>query len=328
MNRVRTASVPLRVAMAGVVALTLSICTNAVAQGWPAKPLRIVVAWPPGGAVDVAMRPVANRLTQALNQAVVIENRAGAAGNVGAQTVARSGADGYTVLATVDMIVSTPHLQKLDFDAMQDLVPVIQISRQPLVLAAHPSLGVNTVGELVQLAKRKPGIAYASSGNGSNQHMMAEWFAKAAGIQLTHVPYKGGPSAVVDLVAGQVPLGLLGSTPLVPHYKAGKLRLLAQSSRLRSPTLAGVPTFEEQDIKGLHIEQWVGLFVPAGTPGAAIERLNAEVGKALAEPAIRESYAAVAMEAVGGSQAEFAKLVREDYDKYRRVVKELNIRAD
>ena len=205
---------------------------------------------------------------------------------------------------------------------------MIQISRQPLVLAAHPSLGVHTVAELVRLAKDKPGIAYASSGNGSNQHMMAEWFARAAGIQLTHVPYKGGGQAISDLIAGQVPLGLLGSTPLVPHYKSGRLRLLAQSSRSRSPTLSGVPTFEEQGIKGLYIEQWVGLFMPAGTPAAAIERLNTQVGRALAEPAIREGYAAVAMEAVGGSQAEFAKLVREDYDKYRRVVKELNIRAD
>lgn len=328
MNGIRIAALPLRVAMAGAAALVWSLCAPAYAQAWPAKPVRIVVAWPPGGAVDVALRPLANRLTQWFNQSVVIENRAGAAGNVGAQTVARAGADGYTVLATVDMIASTPHLQKLDFDPMKDLVPVIQISRQPLVLAAHPSLGVGTLGELVELAKRKPGIAYASSGTGSNQHMMAEWFAKAAGIQLTHVPYKGGGQAIVDLVAGQVPLGLLGSTPLVPHYKAGKLRLLAQSSRLRSPTLADVPTFEEQGIKGLHIEQWVGLFVPAGTPAAVIERLNAEVGKALAEPAIRESYAAVAMEPVGGSQAEFAKLVREDYDKYRKVVKELGIRAD
>ena len=209
MNAARNAAWPAW-AKTALAALIWLFCAQAWAQGWPAKPLRIVVAWPPGGAVDVAMRPVANRLTQALNQAVVIENRAGAAGNVGAQTVARAGADGYTVLATVDMIASTPHLQKLDFDAMQDLVPVIQISRQPLVLAAHPSLGVGTLDELVQLAKRKPGIAYASSGNGSNQHMMAEWFAKAAGIQLTHVPYKGGGQAIADLVAGQVPLGLLG----------------------------------------------------------------------------------------------------------------------
>jgi len=205
---------------------------------------------------------------------------------------------------------------------------VIQLARQPVLLAVHPSLGVSSVAELVALAKSKPGIPYATSGAGSQQHMTAEWFAKVAGIQLTHVPYKGGGQAIADLIGGQIPLASLGSSPLIPHYKAGKLRLLAQSTRTRAPSLPEIPTYQEAGVPGLAIEQWLGVFAPAGTPPEIVERLAAEIGKALAEATIAERYAKVALEPVGGSSQQFAALVRADFEKYAGLIKELKIRLE
>jgi tripartite-type tricarboxylate transporter receptor subunit TctC len=207
-------------------------------------------------------------------------------------------------------------------------VPVIQLTRQPVVLAVHPSLGVTSVAELVAAAKQKPGLGFATSGAGSQQHMTAEWFAKLAGIQLTHVPYKGGGQAITDLVGGQIQVASLGSSPLIPHYKAGKLRLLAQSTAARAPSLPEVPTFGEAGYKELVIEQWLGVFLPAGTPADIVARLNAEIGKALGDAGIRERYASAALEPVGGSAESLARLLRSDYDKYARLIKDLGIKLD
>ncbi len=304
-------------------------CTGAAhAQGWPVKPVRMVVAFAPGGSTDIAVRLLAERIAPALGQPVLVENRAGASGNVAAEYVVKQPADGHLVLATADALASTPHLYKLAFDPAKEFVPVIQLTRQPVVLAAHPSLGVSSVAELVALAKAKPGLGYATSGSGSLQHMAGEWFAKLAGIQLTHVPYKGGGQAVTDLVGGQVPLGSLGNTPLLPHYRAGKLKILAQTTGTRSASLPDVPTYEEAGQRGLVLEQWLGLFLAAGSPSAAVARLNAEVGKALAEPAVLERFTQVGLEAVGGTPQEFARLYREDYEKYARLTRELNIKLD
>ncbi|HTQ77104.1 MAG TPA: tripartite tricarboxylate transporter substrate binding protein [Burkholderiales bacterium] len=300
----------------------------ALAQGWPARPLHWIVPYPPGGSTDIAARPLADRVAQALGQPAVVENRAGAGGNIGIEAASRAAPDGYTVLIAPDAIASNPHLYKMSWDPFRDFVPVIQVSRQPVVLAAHPSLGVSSLAELVALARRKPGLAFATSGAGSQQHMAAEWFAKLAGIKLTHVPYKGGGQAITDLVGGQVPLGSLGSSPLIPYYKAGKLKLLAQSTAKRAPSLPEVPTYGEAGYKELVIEQWLGAFVPAGTPAEIVARLNAEIGRALAEPQIRERYAQAALEPVGGSAEDMAKLLRADYDKYGRLIKELNIRLE
>ena len=313
--------------LAGAVLMAMAAGCNA--QAWPAKPLRVVVPFPPGGSVDISARPVADRLAQALGQSVVVENRAGAGGNIGAELVARSAADGYTILLSADSLASNPHTYRnLGYQPLKDFTPVIQLARQPVVLAVHPSLGVNSLAELVALAKAKPGLAFATSGAGSQQHMTGEWFAKLAGLQLVHVPYKGGGQAITDLVAGQVPLGSLGSSPVIPHYKAGKLKILAQTTRTRSPGLPEVPTYEEAGIKGLVIEQWVGVLVPAGTPSEVVSRLNAEIGKALAEPGVRERYLQVALEPVGGTPEQFARLMRDDFEKYARLTRELNIRID
>jgi tripartite-type tricarboxylate transporter receptor subunit TctC len=215
----------------------------------------------------------------------------------------------------------------MSIDPLRDLVPVVQLSRQPVALAVHPSLGVKSLSELVALAKERPGMSFATSGVGSQQQIVAEWFAKIAGIKLEHVPYRGGGQAINDLVAGHIKIASLGSSPLIPHYKAGTVRLLAQSTAARSPSLPDVPTYQEAGIKGLVLDQWLGVFVPAGTPPSVIARLNGEINKALAEAAIRESFLQSAQEPIGGSADAFARLVRDDFEKYRRLVQELNIKA-
>jgi tripartite-type tricarboxylate transporter receptor subunit TctC len=303
--------------------------TPAQTQTFPSKPVRIVVAYPAGGSVDNISRAVTPRLATIWGQPVVIENKAGGATGIAAELVAKSAPDGYTILVVPESIVSNPHVYKVNYDALKDFVPVIQISRQPIVLAAHPELGATTVAELITLAKKQPGIRFATgSGAGSQQHMLTMWFAKIAGIQLEQVSYRGGGQAINDLIAGHVKLGTLGSTPLIPHYKAGKLLLLAQSTAVRSPFLPNVPTFLEAGVEGLASEQWLGVFVPAGTPPAIVARLSAEVGKALADPTIRKKLEDSAQEPIGGTAEAFGKLVREDLMKFERLVKELNIKVN
>jgi tripartite-type tricarboxylate transporter receptor subunit TctC len=302
---------------------------QAHAQAWPERPVRVIVAFAAGGSTDVAVRAISDRLAQSLGQPVLVENRPGAAGNIAAEYVARQPADGHVVLASADSLASNPHLfRNLPFDPAKDLVPVVQLTRQPVVLAVHPSLGVTSLAELVALARAKPGLGYATSGAGSIQHMAGEWFAQLAGIRLTHVPYKGGGQAVNDLVGGQVPIGSLGNTPLLPHHRAGRIRILAQTTARRSPSLPDVPTYEEAGMRGLVLEQWLALFVAAGTPQPVIQRMAAEVTKVLAEPAIRERYAQVGLEPVGGTPADIQRQYRADYEKYGRLIRELNIRLE
>jgi tripartite-type tricarboxylate transporter receptor subunit TctC len=225
-------------------------------------------------------------------------------------------------------VSSNPHVYKMNIDPLKELTPVIQLSRQPIVLAAHPSLGVASLTELIALARQQPGLRYATGSGVGGQHMVVQWFASIAGIKLEQVPYRGGAPAINDLIAGHVKLGSLGSTPLIPHYKAGTLRLLAQSTQARSPSLPEVPTYQEAGIKGLVLEQWVGVFVPAGTPPAIVAHLNAGINKAISEVAVREGFLQSAQEPVGGSQQQFAELVRDDFAKYGRLVKDLNVKAD
>lgn len=298
------------------------------AQTWPAKPIHLVVAFPPGGSTDVVVRIVGALISRSLGQTVVVENRAGAGGNIAADHVSKQAPDGYTVLATADALASTPHLFKLAFDPRKAFVPVIQLTRQPIVLVVHPSTGVNSVAELIALARKKTGMGFATSGAGSGQHIAGEWFARLAGIRLTHVPYKGGGQAIIDLVGGQVPIGSLGSTPVIPHHKSGKLKILAQTTAARSTSLSDVPTYEEAGVKGLVLDQWLGMFVPAGTPATVVSRLNAEVDKALTDATLRERFAKAALDPVGGSQAQFAARFREDYEKFGRLIKELGIQLN
>ena len=313
----------------GMLAAGLNAGSIATAQTYPNRPVKFIVPFPAGGSTDVGARVIAERLSQKLGQQVYVENRSGANGNIGVEAAAKSPPDGHTVLIAIDNVASNPHFFDTGINPSKDLIPVIQLSRQPIVLAVHPSLGVNSIADLITLAKQQPGLRYATgSGIGSGQHIAVQWFARIAGLKLEQVPYRGGGQAINDLIAGHVKLGSLGSTPLMGHYKAGTVRLLAQTSAARSPALADVPTFEEAGVKDLVMDQWLGAFVPAGTPAAIVARLNGEIGKALAEPAVQKSFLESAQEPVGGTADQFARLVFEDYAKYGRLIKDLNLKAD
>src|SRR5215510_5763469 len=281
------------------LALLVAIPT-AKAQEWPNRPVRFIVPFPAGGSTDVGARLIGEYLSRSLQQQIVVENKSGANGNIGIETAARSPADGYTVLVATDAVTSNPHIYKMNVDPLKGLTPVIQLSRQPMVLAAHPSLGVTTLAELIALAREQPGLRYATGSGVGAQHMVVQWFASIAGIKLEQVPYRGGTPALNDLIAGHVKLGSLGSTPLVPHYKAGTLRLLAQTTAKRSPSLPDVPTYQEAGIKGLVLDQWLGVFAPVGTPPAITARLNTGMNKALADPAVRNGFLESAQDPVGG----------------------------
>src|SRR5215468_4027997 len=294
----------------GLLALVVAVSTGAQAQDWPSRPVRFIVPFPAGGSTDVGARLVGESLSRHLHQQIVVENKSGANGNIGIETAAKSPADGYTVLVATDAVSSNPHVYKMNIDPLKELVPVIQLSHQPMVLAAHPSLGIVSLAELIALAKQQPGLRYATgSGIGSPQHIVVQWFAQTAGIKLEQVPYRGGAPAINDLLAGHVKLGSLGSTPLIPHYKAGTLIMLAQSMQTRSASLPDVPTFQEAGMKGLVLDQWLGAFAPAGTPQTIVVRLATEIRKALADPAVQESFAKSGLEPVIGTNEQFAHFV-------------------
>jgi tripartite-type tricarboxylate transporter receptor subunit TctC len=295
---------------------------------WPNRPVRFIVPLAPGGGLDFVARVVGEAVSRTIGQQVVIENRTGAGGTIGIETAIKSPPDGYSVLVTNDNVASAPHILKTGIDYLNELVPVIQLARQPLALAVHPTLAVSSVAELIETAKRQPGLGCATSGAGSNQHVLLEWFGQLAGIKLDHVPYRGAGQAINDLIAGHVRVAFLGPTALIPHYKAGTLRLLAQSAETRSPSLPEVPTLQEAGFKGLVLNTWYAAFVPLGTPAPAIARLNAEMDKALADPATGKSLLQTATEPVGGSAEQLARVARVDSDKYARLARELNIKAN
>jgi tripartite-type tricarboxylate transporter receptor subunit TctC len=315
----------MRVAVAAAASPALS--RVAMAQAYPARPIRFIVPLAPGGGLDFVARLVGEYLSRNIGQQVYLENKLGAGGMIGIETAAKSPPDGYSVLVSNDNVASAPHVLRVNTDYVKDLVPVIELSRQTLVLAVHSSFNVKSVAELIAAAKAQPGMSFATSGVGSNQHILGEWFAKEAGIKLEHVPYRGAGQAVNDFIAGHILIGVLGPTALIPHYKAGTLRFLAQSAKVRALSLPDVPTFEEAGMNGIVLETWYGAFVPSGTPGAIIARLNAEMNKAVADPATRDSLLQTATEPVGGSAEQFARVVQEDSARYARLAKELGIRV-
>jgi tripartite-type tricarboxylate transporter receptor subunit TctC len=311
-----------------LIAVIGPLPSTASAQDWPTRPVHVIVPFAAGGSTDVAARLIAESLSRALGQQFVVENRTGANGNVGIEAAAKSAPDGYTLMVSPEALTSNPYVYKVNYDALKDFVPVIRVSRQPVVLAVHPSLGVGTLAELVALAKRDPGMGVGTgSGLGSGQHIVTQWFAQIAGINLQQIAYRGGGQAINDLIAGHVKIGTLGSTPLIPHYRAGTLKLLAQSTAARSQSLPEIPTFREAGID-LLFDQWVGVFAPAGTPPAIVARLNAEIGKALEEPAIRNNFIQSAQDPVGGTSEAFVEVVRDDVVMFEKLVRELNIKIN
>ena len=317
-----------RFVQGAVAAAALPVLSPAArAQTYPTRPIRFIVPLAPGGGLDFVARLFGEYLSRNIGQQIYIENKLGAGGMIGIETAAKSPPDGYSILVTNDNVASAPHVLRVNTDYVKDLLPVVQLSQQTLVLAVHSSFEVKTVAELVAAAKAKPGMGFATSGVGSNQHILGEWFAKQAGIQLDHVPYRGAGQAVNDFIAGHILVGVLGPTALIPHFKTGTLRCLAQSSKKRAESLPDVPTFEEAGFPGMVLDAWYGAFVPSGTPEAVIARLNAEMNKAAADHATRDSLLQTATEPVGGTAEQFAAVVREDGARYARLAKELGIRV-
>jgi len=312
-----------------VLVLMVAACTPAAAADWPNRPVHFIVPFPAAGSTDVAARIIGDFLSRRLGQQILVENKSGANGNIGIEFAAKAAPDGYTVLVATDTISSNPHVYKMNIDPLSALTPVIEISHQPIALAAHPSLGVSTLAELTAAAKRQPDMPFATGGGvGSPQAIVGLWYAKLAGVTLKQVPYRGGGTAINDLIAGHVKLGSLGTTPLIPHYQAGSLRLLAQSSATRSAALPKVPTFREAGLTDLVVAQRIGVFVPVGTPPDIAVRLNAEINAALKDEKIRKGLADQAQEPAGGTAEQYGTLVRDDSDKYRRLVKELEIKVE
>lgn len=295
---------------------------------WPNRPVKFIVPLAPGGGIDFIARTVGEYISRYIGQQVVVENRTGAGGVIGMDMAMKSPPDGYTVLITNDNAASAPHILNLAYDYTKVLMPVINLAWQPQVMAAHPSLGVNSIPELIAHVKANPGLGFATSGVGSNQHIVGEWFKKETGLRLDHVPYRGAGQAINDLIAGHVKLAWLGPTALVPQYKAGNLRLLAQSSVKRAKVLPEIPTLEDAGFKGLVLEAWYAAFVPKGTPQALVTRLNAEMQKALDDPAMQQILTMGSMEPNGGTPEELGKLAQEDSAKYARLVKELNVKLN
>jgi tripartite-type tricarboxylate transporter receptor subunit TctC len=298
-------------------------------DGWPNRPVRFIVPLAAGGGLDFVARVVGEHVSHELGQQVVIENRTGAGGTIGIDTAIKSAPDGYSVLITNDNVASAPHVLGLNVDFLTELLPVAALGRQPQALAVHPSLAeVNSVSDPIRLVKQRPGMGCATSGVGSNQHVLLAWFAREAQIKLDHVPYRGAGQAINDVLAGHVQVAFLGPTALLPQYRAGKLRLLAQSGDVRSRSLPELPTLEESGFPGMILESWYAAFVPLGTPAARIARLNTAIGKALADNGTRERFMESATEPVGGSPEDLERLARGDFQKYARLIKELNILAN
>jgi len=295
--------------------------------GYPNKPIKFIVPLAPGGAIDFIARAIGERMSGPLGQQIVVENRTGAGGVIGMDTAMKSDPDGYTVLITNDNAASAPHIANLPHDYTKEMQGVCYLGRQSQFLAAHSSLNIGTVKELVDYVKANPGLGYASSGVGTNQHVAGEWFSKEAGIKLEHVPYRGAGQAINDLIAAHVKTAFLGPTALVQHYKAGTLKLLGHTGSKRSPTLPEIPTLEESGYKVV-LDAWYAAFVPRGTPPELVAKLNSEMNNALKDPKLLETFTKGAVEPIGGTADEISKLAQADSAKYARLIKELSIKIN
>jgi tripartite-type tricarboxylate transporter receptor subunit TctC len=306
-------------------AITLFLAASlAQAQAWPSRPVKLVVPFSPGGFTDVVARILGQKLTESLGQPVIIENKPGAGSTIGSDYVAKSKPDGYTLVMVSTTQVSSPWLYKsMPYDVFKDFTPIMKLVEGPYVLIANPKLPVKSVADLLALAKAQPGkLDYASSGNGSAQHLVGAMFATMGGVQINHVPYKGSGQAMQDIVGGQVQLGFVGMPNALPYIPSGRLRALAVTTRKRSPDLPDVPTMDEAGIKGYDATIWLGLLGPAGLPRDIVTRLNSEIIKALSSAETRKLILAAGVEVSTSSPEEFTALLRSEYDKWGKVVKE------
>ncbi len=306
------------------LALALSITSAAFAQAWPTKPVKIVVPFPPGGTTDILARAIGFDLTKAWSQPIIVENRPGAGGNIGAEAVAKSPADGYTLLmGTVGTHGINPSVyKKMAYDAIKDFAPVTLVALVPNMLVVHPSVPVKSVGELIALAKKQPGkLTFASSGNGTSIHLSGALFETLAGVDLVHVPYKGSSPAIIDLLAGQVNMMFDNMPSALPYVKSGKLRALAVTSARRSPAMPELPTIAEAGVKGYEASSWFGMLAPAGTPKDVVAKANGAILKSLSTPDIKEKLSSQGAEPAGDTPEKFAAFIRAEIDKWAKVVK-------
>ena len=320
----------MRRAFALLALLALHLPLAALAQTWPARPIRIVVTYPAGGGADAMARLLAPKLSEALGQPVVVENRGGASGTIAADLVAKAPADGYTLmLDAANHAVNPSLLPKLPYDPDKAFAPVSLLALFPNVLVVHPAYPVNSVKQLIEKAKAEPGkIAFASSGNGSAQHLAGELFRQRAGIDIVHVPYKGGGPALIDVMAGQVPMYFGNMASALPHVKNGKLKALAVTGAKRSSAAPELPTIAESGLPGYQVYEWNAIFAPAGTPPAIVNRVQSEIAKAVKVPDVRDRMLALGGEIVASSPADLGAWVREQTASWARVVKAGNIRPE
>ena len=313
-----------------VAALAVVIALAAQAQSrFPEKPVKIVVGFPPGTSTDTLARLVAARMSEGLGQPLVVENKPGAGSSIAAEMVARSAPDGYTLLASSSANTINPSLYKLSFDFQHDLAPIGLIAEAPLLLIVHPSAGVQNVQQLIAAAKAKPGaLVYGSSGIGTFVHLNGELFKMNSGANLGHIPYKGSSQAIADLLSGQIQVLFTPASTAIPHVKAGKALALGVIGRQRSATLPDVPTLAEAGVPGLQASLWSGLHAPAGTPSAVVERLNHELQRALALPDVKAQLAAQSNDPLPGTSEQFARVIRDDMERWARVVKTAGIKSE
>jgi len=300
------------------------------AQNYPFKPVKIVVGYSAGGAVDLVARTVGQALQNSMGQPFVVENKPGAGTNIAVKSVIDAPADGYTLMLAANALAANMALyQPAPFDAEKDLVPIALIGRVPVVIAVNPQAPFQTLAQLISLAKDKPNqYAFASPGNGSTPHMAVEFFERAAGISLQHIPYKGGSQAITDVIGGQLPLVAVNALEALPHVRSGKLKLLAVLSPNRSPNFPDVPTIAESGFAGFEASVWYGLVAPAATPKAIVELLHAETQKALQTKEVRDRMSQVGGEVIPASSAQFGALIRSERVRYEKLVREANIKPD
>jgi len=305
------------------------LCAAAQAQDYPAKPIRILVPFAPGGVADNSARVIAEPLGVRLGHQVIVENRPGASGNIGTQQAAQATPDGYTLLLGFDgTMVINPHVfPKIPFDTLADFAPVTKLGDATLILVAHPGTGLKSLQQLIEAAKSKP-FPYGTSGTGGTPHLAGELLKQRTGAQLEHVPYKGGGPAVVDVVGGQIPLVFTAIASAQQHVRSGRLVALGVPSARRSAALPDVPTFQEGGMAGFDVSSWTGIFAPAKTPAAIVAKLQKELAFVLQTPFVKERYATLGIEPVGNSSQEFAAQVRDDLARWAGVVKSANVKIE
>lgn len=304
------------------VGLIVFACGTAWSQPYPSKAVRVVVVFPPGGATDVTARFVFQKMSEQLNQQFVIDNRAGAAGMIGAEIVAKSPPDGYTLMVYSQTFLANAHLyRKMAYDPLKDFIGITPVARLVGMLAVHPSMPVRTTKEFIALAKARPGeVLYGSAGMGAVQHLSMSSFANATGLKMTHVPFKGGAPAVLAMMGGEIHAILTPIAELYPYLKSGRLRPIAVSSGTRTTQFPDIPAIAET-VKGFDFVSWFAIFAPAGTPKPIIDRLNAELKKAVADPDVASKLSAQTLDPMYATPEDFAKLLKSDYDRLEQVVK-------